>query len=95
VNTAIIKKSAIALVAVAVVTSGSIAATTGQAHAGKKHFGKALAVGIGTAIVLGAIHRNSDIDVRLDDDDEDCWTERRTFRDRWGDRYTRHVRICD
>ena len=82
---AIIKKTAIAAVAVAVVATGSITATTGSANAHHREWG--ISINLGT--LKDKITRDRGYD------DEECWTEKRVRYNRYGDRIVKRVRICD
>lgn len=59
------------------------------------------AVGVGLAagavgLALGAAAARADDDVvYVERRRPRCWTERRTFEDRYGDLYVKRVRVCD
>jgi len=94
-NIAIIRKSAIAAIAVAVVATGTLAGATSQAEAGNK-FWKGAAIGFGAAFIANSIHNHnrhhsSHHSTHYTDD---CWYETEKRWDDYGDHYFVKVKYC-
>ena len=87
------KKATVAALAIAVVATGTMAQSTSAAHAGKKHFGAGLAIGLIGGIAAAAAHRNSHRTYERTYVRE-CWWEDRVRYNRYGDRVIRSVKVC-
>ena len=88
-NIAIIKKSAIAALTVAIIATGSLSASTSTASAGGKHFGAALLGGLAVGLIASTARGRGYSRVR------DCWTERQWRVNRYGEEYPVRVRVCN
>ena len=88
-NIAIIKKSAIAALTVAIIATGSLSASTSTAFAGGKHFGAALLGGLAIGLIASAARGRGHGYAR------ECWTERQWSVNRYGEEYSVRVRVCN
>ncbi|MBL4599619.1 MAG: hypothetical protein JKX93_11690 [Rhizobiaceae bacterium] len=88
-NIAIIKKSAIAALTVAIIATGSLSASTSTASAGGKHFGAALLGGLAIGLIASAARGRGHGYAR------ECWTERQWRVNRYGEEYSVRVRVCN
>ncbi|MBL4600421.1 MAG: hypothetical protein JKX93_15780 [Rhizobiaceae bacterium] len=88
-NIAIIKKSAIAALTVAIIATGSLSASTSTASAGGKHFGAALLGGLAIGLIASSARGRSRSYAR------ECWTERQWRVNRYGEEYSVRVRVCN
>ena len=85
-----IKKTAVAALAVTVIATGSLA-TASQAQAGKFKHGAAIGLGLG---LLGGLaianHHNRTTHYTT----RRCWWEEQVRYDRYGDPYYKDVKVC-
>ena len=90
-NIAIIKKSAIAALTVAIIATGSLSASTSTASAGGKHFGAALLGGLAIGLIASSARGRG----RGRGYARECWTERQWRVNRYGEEYSVRVRVCN